>query len=214
MGDISNKLITLCLNKQWKIIGYRTVKDAIISLTGSEAKPDPTSMALDIDYELNDDGTPNFSKVSMMRPVKWSEWITLKIRDWDLCINGTNRSYRVPTVIISVNYSDMPVKSFSGRPSSESIFLRDGYIDQYTGKKLSRENATADHVIPKHRGGKDTWENLVTCDKTLNGKKGHKLNSEVGLKLLKNPVAPRPIPFSHTIKEAKHRDHAHFIIKS
>ena len=111
MSDIANKLITLSLNSAWKPIGFKTVKDAIIGLTGSEKKPDPTSLALDIEYELDDDGQPIFDNVINMRPVPWSEWITLPIRNWDLSISGANRSYRVPTVIVAVNYDKMQEKN-------------------------------------------------------------------------------------------------------
>ena len=129
MNSVVNKLVCLNLNKQWMPVGYKTVKDAIIGLTGSETKPEPTSLALDIDYGLNEDGTINFDNPTSMRPVAWSEWITLPIRDWDLTINGAHRTYRVPTVLIAVNFDKMPVKHYNGKPSRESIWMRDGGID-------------------------------------------------------------------------------------
>jgi 5-methylcytosine-specific restriction endonuclease McrA len=214
MSDIANKLITLSLNSAWKPIGYKTVKDAIIGLTGSEGKPDPTSLALDIEYELDDNGQPIFDNVINMRPVSWSEWITLPIRDWDLSISGTNRSYRVPTVIVAVNYDKMPRKEFTGRPSKDSILFRDDNTCQVTGQKLPRNLLNVDHVIPKSRGGTDDWENLVTIRKDINSKKGNKLNSEVGIQLIRPPKRPRGIDVMYLIKEARHKDHGHFIIKN
>ena len=203
MNSIVNKLVCLNLNKQWMPVGYKTVKDAIISLTGSESKPEPSSHALDIEYGFNSDGSVDFDNPISMRPVTWSEWITLPIREWDLTINGANRTYRVPTVIIAINFDRMPVKSFKGKPSKESIWMRDGGIDQYTGKQLSKDNGTLDHIIPRSRGGLDTWENLVLTSKEVNSKKSNKTPEEAGLKLIRKPKTPTPTPVMHLIKERR-----------
>ena len=92
------------------------------------------------------------------------------------------------------------------------IYQRDNGVCQYTGKKIDRHTATVDHVLPRSRGGDDTWTNMVLCSKDVNTKKGNKLNSEAGLKLLKIPVTPQPIPMSSLIKEAKHVDWKHFLV--
>ena len=214
MNEIANKLITLSLNSAWKPIGYRTVKDAIISLTGSETKPEPTSLAIDIEYAMNNDGTPDFSNVVNMRPVSWSEWVTLPIREWDLSINGANKSYRVPTVIVAVNYDKMPRKEFNDNPSNDSIFQRDNYTCQITGEKLTRDELNVDHVVPRSRGGSEGWDNKITCRKDLNSRKGNKLNSEVGYKLIRTPFKPKPVDVMYLIREAKHPDWQHFLIKT
>lgn len=213
MNVVANKLICLSLNKQWMPVGYKTVKDAIISLTGSESKPEPSSLALDIEYGIGLDGNINFDDPVSMRPVSWNEWVNLPIRDWDLTINGPNKTYRVPTVIISVNFDRMPVKHFNGKPSKESIWMRDGGIDQYTGKPLTKENGTLDHIIPRSRGGEDSWENLALTSKEINTKKSNKTPEEAGLKLIRKPKKPTPIPVMNLIREARHNDWKHFLIK-
>lgn len=48
----------------------------------------------------------------------------------------------------------------------------------YCGKKLTRQNATLDHVIPLSRGGDDSRRNLVWCCKKCNKEKGSLLLSE------------------------------------
>lgn len=60
----------------------------------------------------------------------------------------------------------------------------------YTGKKLSKKELTLDHILPVSRGGKNTWENLVTCHKDLNVWKGNRTPEECGLKLLTKPTRP------------------------
>ena len=214
MSEVINKAITLQLNSAWKPIGYKTVIDAIVSLMGSEIKPEPSALAIDIEYALNEDRTPDFSNVTGMRPVSWNEWITLPIRDWDLTVDGVNKKYRVPTVIIAVNYDKMPRKEFDGKPSKDNILRRDDNTCQVTGQKLPREMLNVDHVVPRSRGGTDEWENLVAIRKDINTRKGNKLNSEIGLKLIRPPTKPKPIDVMHLIRESRHNDHNNFILKT
>ncbi len=214
MDNVANKLVCLNLNKRWMPVGYKTVKDAITSLAGSETKPYHTSLALDIQYDVNDDGTVNFDDPINIRPVTWNEWITLPIRDWDLTINGVNKTYRVPTVIIAVNFDKMPLRHFNGKPSKESIWMRDEGIDQYTGKSLTRSSGTVDHIIPRSKGGSNTWENLALTSKEINSKKSNKTPEEVGLRLIRKPKKPNPVPIMNLIKEVKHNDWKHFLIKN
>lgn len=61
---------------------------------------------------------------------------------------------------------------------------------QYTGKQVSQSKADIDHVIPRSRGGKNSWENMVVCSKELNRAKGNKTPKEAGLKLIKKPGKP------------------------
>ena len=211
MNTVANKLICLNLNASWQPVGFKTVKDAIVDLCGSESNGKPSTMALDIEYELDENGQPIFDEAKSMNPVSWDEWMMLPIRPWDLAINSPTRSIRVPTVIIATNFNKMPIKSFKGKPSKDGIWNRDQGICQYTGKKLSKDQSTIDHVIPRSKGGQDTWTNMVVCDKTLNSKKGNKLNSEMGLKLRKDPIEPNPMPVSALIREAKHHTWKHFL---
>lgn len=211
MNTVANKLICLNLNANWQPVGFKTVKDAIVDLCGAESGGKPSTLALDIDYELDSEGQPIFNEAKSMNPVSWEEWMTLPIRPWDLSINSPTRSIRVPTVIIATNFNKMPIKSFKGKPSKDGIWNRDQGVCQYTGRKLTKDQSTIDHVIPRSKGGEDTWTNLVLCDKSLNSKKGNKLNSELGLKLKRDPFEPSPTPMSALIREAKHHTWKHFL---
>ena len=211
MNTVANKLICLNLNANWQPVGFKTVKDAIVDLCGAESYGKPSTLALDIDYELDDNGQPIFDEAKSMNPVSWEEWMNLPIRQWDLTINSPTKSIRVPTVIIATNFNKMPIKSFKGKPSKDGIWNRDQGVCQYTGRKLTKDQSTIDHVIPRSKGGGDTWTNLVLCDKSLNSKKGNKLNSELGLKLKRDPFEPSPTPMSALIREAKHHTWKHFL---
>jgi len=73
----------------------------------------------------------------------------------------------------------------------------------YTGKLLRQEEGSLDHVIPRSRGGKDEWGNLVWSDKVVNAKKGDRLPHEAGLKLLRVPCAPKELPVTALIRNAQ-----------
>ena len=100
----------------------------------------------------------------------------------------------------------MPKVRFGKIPSADQVRIRDGNICQYTGRKLKREEISIDHVVPKSRGGKNTWKNLVVTSKDLNSRKGDKLNEEIGYKLIREPGMPKPINRCDLINEARHAD--------
>ncbi len=202
MTRIEDKLICLSLNKVWQPISQKTVRDAICSLSKGEF------LALDIDYESNGSDI-DFSKPIKMNPVDWIDWTNLSVRNFDFAIRSPRLTIRVPTVIISKNYSKIPMRRM--RLSIESIRRRDKDICQYSGVKLTEEQGSVDHIIPKSSGGEDSWENLVFCDKKINLRKGSKSLKEVGLTLLKQPIEPPVCPYSISAKESNHRDWAYFL---
>lgn len=208
MNSIADKPIVLKLNKLWQPTGVSVVWKAIVDLYGGE-----NSHALDIDYPIGEDGTPDFSNPNRMNPVGWDEWSKLPIRDWDFSIRSAKMEIRVPTVLISRHYSKMPIMSFKGKPTKEALFIRDEGTDQYTGKKLSYHDASIDHVIPKSHGGKDEWENVVITHHDINSMKGNRFNKDIGLKVIKTPRAPLPMPRWVLIREPRHPDWIPFLIK-
>ena len=70
------------------------------------------------------------------------------------------------------------------------IFRRDGYRCQYCG--LETHSLTMDHVVPRHRGGAHTWENLVSACPSCNRRKGGRTPEEAHMALLHVPYEPRP----------------------
>lgn len=204
--DISQKDIVLKLNNSWQPVGHDIVANAIVDLCAGLAVE-----ALDIEYEMNEDGTPNFDKTLYMTPVDWARWITLPVRPWDLSIHSPSMTIRVPTVLIAKNYNKMPMIYHRGKPSLRAVYSRDKGIDQYTGDQLNERDASIDHVIPKSRGGSNSWDNVVLTTKSLNYKKGAKLPEEMGLKLIRQPKKPIPTPIAFLIKKARHRDWLHFM---
>lgn len=82
--------------------------------------------------------------------------------------------------------------------SRRSIFIRDNYTCQYCGQQS--KDLTLDHVIPRHKGGKWSWENLVCCCKKCNSKKGGNTPYQADMKLIRQPRRPKYVPFISIIK--------------
>ncbi|MDL2334921.1 MAG: HNH endonuclease [Chloroflexota bacterium] len=75
------------------------------------------------------------------------------------------------------------------RLSRREVFIRDKHTCQYCGAQS--HDLTLDHVIPRHRGGMHTWDNLVTACKHCNHRKGGKLLDEARMRLQHPPFEPR-----------------------
>ena len=75
--------------------------------------------------------------------------------------------------------------------SRKSVFKRDNHICQYCQKSFGEKELTLDHVLPKSRGGKKSWTNIVSACKKCNQKKGDKTPAEAGMKLFKVPKKPK-----------------------
>jgi len=199
MSDILNKTIVLVLNRIWQAINIRTPQDAFCQMATNVAT------ALDIEFdETPGDGmfrTPRSEfRASNIRPVKWDEWITLPVREGDHAVRTARGAIRVPAVIVAVNYAHVPKK----RPklSAKNIRERDGNRCQYTGKLLHPDEGSLDHVVPRSRGGVDSWENLVWSAKEVNQRKADRLPHEAGLKLLTVPRAPKELPVTALLRNA------------
>ncbi len=101
-------------------------------------------------------------------------------------IRSERIEFPVPSVIrvskyISYRAYDIPL-------TRKNVLKRDNYECQYCGAR--DRPMTVDHIIPKTRGGKDEWTNLVCACVKCNNKKGDRTLKEAGMKLLKKPRKP------------------------
>ena len=74
--------------------------------------------------------------------------------------------------------------------SNRELFRRDRHVCLYCGDHFLDRELTRDHVVPRSRGGKDTWANVVTACKRCNNRKADRLPEEVGVQLLAIPFVP------------------------
>jgi len=120
----------------------------------------------------------------------------------DLSIRTVDRIFQVPAVL----KTNVPFKYFYSRvPNKLAIYIRDNRTCAYCGKICSDDEITVDHIIPKSKGGKWSWENLVTCCLECNRKK--KNNIWV-------PKYAKPRPIEHIkIQAIKYWNSLHPVLK-
>jgi 5-methylcytosine-specific restriction endonuclease McrA len=93
-----------------------------------------------------------------------------------------------------------------------NIFARDESRCQYCGKKFPMPELSLDHVIPRSRGGRTTWDNVVCSCTRCNARKGGRLPEEAGLRLTRKPVKPRRSPVIHLkLRQGKYQSWKQFL---
>jgi 5-methylcytosine-specific restriction endonuclease McrA len=134
-----------------------------------------------------------------LRIINWKKAITMLclgkvevIEEYSREIHSVSFTVKLPSVVRLlrlVKRPKTPVKF-----SRQNIYARDRYKCQYCGARFATEDLTYDHVIPKSRGGKTQWKNIVTCCIDCNRKKGGRLPSEASMKLVRKPKRPTWVP--------------------
>jgi 5-methylcytosine-specific restriction endonuclease McrA len=110
-------------------------------------------------------------------------------------VHSASRSLPVPSVIRLLAYRHIPQQTRA--LSRKNILLRDRNTCQFCSRMLPASELTLDHVMPRSRGGRSSWENLVACCYKCNNSKGDRTPEEAGFAL-----ARRPRPFNlHTSRQ-------------
>ena len=103
-----------------------------------------------------------------------------------LIIHTPSLALHAPSVIRLVYMVKRPRPRV--RLTRREVFARDRHTCQYCG--VTTRELTLDHVVPKHRGGRHEWDNLVAACRLCNHRKGAKTVVEARMKLLREPRAP------------------------
>ena len=134
-----------------------------------------------------------------LKIINWKKAITLLIlgkvevlEEYRTEVRSVSFTIRLPSVVRLLRMVKRPKTAV--KFSRQNIYARDKYKCQYCGKKYASEELTYDHVIPKSRGGKTEWTNIVTCCVECNRKKGGRTPEEAGMKLIRKPLKPTWIP--------------------
>ena len=106
-------------------------------------------------------------------------------------IHSPSTSIQLPSVVRLNNYRRVRMRDIA--LTRKNILKRDHYTCQYCG--ISHQPMTIDHIIPKHRDGKDTWNNLVTACMKCNEKKGNRTPQMSNMPLMKKPRKPQIVTF-------------------
>ena len=107
--------------------------------------------------------------------------------EYEEVVRSEKLTLPLPSVIVLKNYV-MPTKAVPF--TRATLFLRDEFTCQYCGYK--GKDLTFDHVVPKSRGGKTRWDNVVAACQSCNLRKAAKTTSQAGFKLKKPPTKPSP----------------------
>ena len=105
--------------------------------------------------------------------------------EYEEVVRSEKLTLPLPSVIVLKNYV-VPTKTVPF--TRATLFLRDEFTCQYCGYK--GKDLTFDHVVPKSRGGKTRWDNVVAACQSCNLRKGAKTTSQAGFKLKKAPTKP------------------------
>ena len=109
------------------------------------------------------------------------------IAEYDSEVRSSSFSMKIPSVIALKKYVPISKKPPFTR---FNLFLRDNFSCQYCGELFKSNDLTFDHVVPKSKGGKTRWENVVASCSKCNLKKSNLLLSQVNMKLIKKPYQP------------------------
>jgi len=134
-----------------------------------------------------------------IKVVSWQRAITLLTLGKVEVLEEYDRSIRSPTLVIKMpavvrllrmfRRNKQPVKF-----SRVNIYARDHYRCQYCGTKLAIADLTYDHVVPRARGGRTVWENIVTACVPCNARKSDRTPEQAGMRLLATPARPTWVP--------------------
>lgn len=174
----------LVLNKQWAPINTTSVRRALEKVWNGRAviyHYDPvaeTSVTYDFEsWILNWEDAISSAKITADRVIPVSGWNIL-----------------VPEIVVCSEYRGFGFKANDNRKpkfSRSNLYARDKNTCQFCGVKLPSSELTMDHVVPKSKGGKVTWTNIVLACAPCNLQKGNKSLKESGMKLVRMPFEPK-----------------------
>ena len=160
----------LVLNRLYQPVHVTNVRRALILLYRGAAK------AVDERYQTFD----------------FDSWASLSAAINEEAIRTPNKRLRIPRVILLQAYDHLPRAKV--RFSRLNIYARDKNTCQYCGKRPSRVELNLDHVVPRTKGGRTSWENVVCSCVPCNLRKGGRTPDEAGMRLRSIPARPKWTP--------------------
>ncbi len=169
----------LVLNRNWQPVHVCTAKRAMKLVASEYPCGTPKARIINCDDK----------SFQMMEWADWSAMRPQEDEDGNVSgLKGVNLIFRVPEVIVLSKYDGYPINKvhFSRR----MLYKRDDYTCQYCGCKPKTSELTLDHVQPKSRGGKTTFDNCVVACVECNSHKADRTPEEANMKLLRKPKRP------------------------
>lgn len=185
----------LVLNRLWQAVNIVGIQRAFSLLLQNNAQVIHTG---DGSFQVMDSHT-------------WFDYSARHIPEEDEAYVQTVRlRLRVPKVLLLRKYDRLPLQEV--RFTRENLFERDRHCCQYCGNSFPEDDLSMDHVIPRTRGGRTSWENIVTACIPCNTRKANRLPHQANMHLIKKPSRPRWRPFvSSLIDQNYDSDWDHFL---
>jgi 5-methylcytosine-specific restriction endonuclease McrA len=132
-----------------------------------------------------------------MQLISWQRALCLVLSDkaeivatYDAVVRSISKAVNLPSVVRLTRYVRVVSRFGFVRCTRKNVLLRDGYQCQYCGVKCRPGAITIDHVVPRSRGGKTTWTNVVAACHPCNRRKGSRPLEKCGLVLSRMPRRP------------------------
>lgn len=175
----------LVLNRLWQAVNVCSVRRAFTLLCAGHAQV----------VETNSVGYQTFG---------FREWQDVSRQyDGHDVVRTISFKIRIPKVIVLLFYDRFPKKEV--KFTRQNVFERDKSTCQYCGRGFDRKELNLDHVVPRDRGGRMSWENIVCSCVECNTRKGNRTPEESGMRLIRKPRRPKWRP-SLVVSFSKHMD--------
>jgi 5-methylcytosine-specific restriction endonuclease McrA len=160
----------LVLNRSWRPIQVTTVRSAVTRVyQGSARFVDPETYTTHAFESWKDAARFAHEAVRFLRGAGWT--------------------MAVPEVIVLRHYDGFRRERV--RFTRRNVYARDDHTCQYCGREFTTKDLSLDHVVPRSRGGRSTWENLVVACHRCNRRKDSRTPGEAGMRLIRRPERPR-----------------------
>lgn len=131
----------------------------------------------------------------------WEESIALvylrkavALESYEVTVSSPSVTLRVPAVVMLTKQLVQTKNDI--KFSRSNVYTRDRYTCQYCHHKKPTSQLNYDHVLPRSKGGKTNFDNIVTSCITCNLKKGDKTLKQAGMVLKRQPTRPKSLPMS------------------
>jgi 5-methylcytosine-specific restriction endonuclease McrA len=123
------------------------------------------------------------------------------VDSWDEELRAPSLTMLIPSVVRLKREPHRMKRSV--KFSRMNVFTRDGFRCQYCGSPKRMNDLNYDHVVPRHLGGRTTWDNIVASCYPCNSRKANRTPEQAGMKLLRKPYAPHSLPVAPPRFDAK-----------
>ncbi|MGB3485130.1 MAG: HNH endonuclease [Mycobacterium sp.] len=144
----------------------------------------PAVEVFNADYSLLDRVGWQAAVSMLMREVAYA----LEAHDPPRLLRSPTAAIELPKSLLLVRYAPVPYRREADHASRAEILSRDGHRCQFVG--CVAKATTIDHLLPRSRGGGNTWHNLVAACEGCNGVKGDRTPDEAGMRLVREPFRP------------------------